>query len=142
MPAVAIHCPLCTGVIQIDSSYAGQQVTCPLCQGLLSIPDESVLLGDAPQHVPGPPPELPPGGYPGPPGPELVQLGCPICGGEFQVPLEMSGQQVGCPHCNNLVTLPHFGPQVGPQPVPEYVGPYIPASAIEPQVPPPAPSPA
>jgi hypothetical protein len=121
MPAVALHCPLCAGVIQIDSSLAGQQVACPLCQGLLAIPDESVLLGGGysqpsyeqggyqhgsydPGYVPQST-DMPGDPYAQPAG-DLMQLACPICGGGFQVSLEMAGQTVGCPHCQQAVQLP------------------------------------
>ena len=55
----------------------------------------------------GYPPQFFPGQQPwGAPQQELPQLGCPICGGAFQVSPEMVGQQMGCPHCHNAVTIP------------------------------------
>jgi len=77
MPVVPLACPLCAGLIQIDTLLAGQQVACPLCHGVLTVP---------------------------PPG--VASLACPICGGPFQISLAMAGQQVGCPHCGSPVTVP------------------------------------
>jgi DNA-directed RNA polymerase subunit RPC12/RpoP len=46
---------------------------------------------------------------------EVIQLGCPTCGGPFQVTLAMSGQQIACPHCHAVVLLPELVPKA-PQP--------------------------
>ena len=127
MNPVPMQCPLCAGMIQIDPAYAGQQVGCPLCQGVMVLPPPEFFGLPAsfasgypaePQpgySFPGFPPSFPPQGF-SPPGyppqphqeppPSLTQLGCPVCGGAFQVSPEMAGQQVACPHCQNAVTIP------------------------------------
>ena len=38
--------------------------------------------------------------------PPTEQLACPLCQGMFQVTPEMAGQQVSCPHCHQLVSIP------------------------------------
>jgi hypothetical protein len=60
MPALPLQCPLCTGILQIDSAWAGQQVACPLCHGVITVPPASMLgailsSGD----VAGPPIDVP-----------------------------------------------------------------------------------
>jgi hypothetical protein len=92
-------------MIQIDPAYAGQQVGCPLCQGAMLLPPPEffgIPTGFAAEQSPGYPPQ----GYPPETPPNLPQLGCPFCGGAFQVSPEMTGHQVGCPHCQNAVTIP------------------------------------
>jgi hypothetical protein len=43
MPALPLQCPLCAGVLQIDTAWAGQQVACPLCRGVITVPPMAVL---------------------------------------------------------------------------------------------------
>ncbi|MFN0017701.1 MAG: hypothetical protein ACKVP0_05530 [Pirellulaceae bacterium] len=157
MNPVPMQCPLCAGMIQIDPAYAGQQVGCPLCQSVMMLPPPEFFglptgfaggfLSDQPPQfsppgfpLPYPPQEFSPPGYSPPRFPQqfpppypqeapatLPQLGCPMCGGAFQVSPEMAGQQVACPHCQNAVTIPGdlfggtptpgFAPQLAP-PVP------------------------
>ena len=175
MIPVALQCPLCSGMIQVDPAWAGQQVACPRCQGIVTIPPREMLVGPPPELPPptfapqvfsppefsppefsppvfsppsfapstfSPPPFSPPGFSPptfppptfspnfGPPElpdfqggqrfsppvetapAELIQLGCPICGGPFQVSPQMAGQQVGCPHCASPVTVPMLGGEI------------------------------
>ena len=106
MNPVPMQCPLCAGMIQIDPAYAGQQVGCPLCQGVMVLPPPE-FFGPPPAPYPLAeyPPEFPPQ-YPQEPPTNLPQLGCPVCGGAFQVSPQMVGQQVACPHCQNTVTIP------------------------------------
>ena len=110
MNPVPMQCPLCGGMIQIDPAYAGQQVSCPLCQGVMLLPPPEffgIPAGFAVQQPPGyQPQEHSSQGYPPEAPPNLPQLGCPFCGGAFQVSPEMTGHQVGCPHCQNAVTIP------------------------------------
>ncbi|MEX2173147.1 MAG: hypothetical protein WD872_02210 [Pirellulaceae bacterium] len=89
-----LHCPLCAGLIQIDSSFAGGQVACPLCRGAIGVPPADILL-----EYPGSEPVPPPRG-------ELLSLACPVCAGPFQVPADSGGQHVGCPHCGSPVLIP------------------------------------
>jgi hypothetical protein len=112
MNPVPMQCPLCGGMIQIDPAYAGQQVGCPLCQGAMLLPPPE-FFGISP---PGYSPQEYPPQYPREMPPDLPQLGCPMCGGAFQVSPEMAGQQVACPHCQNAVSIPDLfggGPAVG-----------------------------
>lgn len=148
MTIVPLHCPLCSGAIQVDSAHAGQQVTCPHCQGLMTVPD----FGSPP------PPPPPPGGFeapppfpgqdavappplpsPPPPPPQQVQvqapgeagvsLACPICAGVFQISPSAGDQQVVCPHCHGVVTVPGHG--APPLPPPPETMP-VPAPAVSP----------
>jgi DNA-directed RNA polymerase subunit RPC12/RpoP len=96
MAAVQLHCPHCGGLFQIDETLAGQHVSCPLCLGVVAIPELVPPLA-------APPPEF----IEPPPAPEEAQqLGCPVCGGVFQVTRDMAGMQVSCPHCSTAVLLP------------------------------------
>ncbi len=97
MTAIQLNCPRCASLFQIDGSMAGQQVACPSCQQLVTIP---ATVGTAPPT--GPAVGSPLG----------TDLNCPLCAGAFQVTPDMSGQQVGCPQCGSLVTVPALsGPQ-------------------------------
>lgn len=102
MQVVPLQCPLCTGLIQIDASLAGQQVACPLCQQAIQLPPAEFF---APQGPPAPP-ELP-----APAPSDLVQMACPVCAGWLAVPAALSGQQVGCPHCASPILI---GPLASP----------------------------
>lgn len=111
---------------------ARQQVACPTCQGVVAIgvaatPD-AVLAAEVASQDPAPPiiepqpddaapwypdldesPKQPVStaenaATPSPPPSEL--LGCPLCGGAFQVTAEMAGEQMACPHCRGIVTIP------------------------------------
>src|SRR6185436_10257652 len=132
MNPVPMQCPLCGGMIQIDPAYAGQQVGCPLCQGAMLLPPPE-FFGLPAGFPPDQPPAYPPPGYPSqefpqqgfPPQypseapPNLPQLGCPFCGGAFQVSPEMAGHQVACPHCQNAISIPDLfggGPDLPPPP--------------------------
>ncbi|MGI8981424.1 MAG: hypothetical protein ACR2FY_19530 [Pirellulaceae bacterium] len=143
MNPVPMQCPLCAGMIQIDPAYAGQQVGCPLCQGVMLLPPPEFFglppAGYAAEPPPNFSPPYPPQDFsqpaPPPPGyppqysqeapPTLPQLGCPVCGGAFQVSPEMAGHQVACPHCQNAVSIPDLfggaysaGPGFEPPPPP------------------------
>ena len=85
MTTVQLSCPLCSGILQVDSSMGGRPVTCPHCLGVITIPE--LEPEPAPQSSAGP-------------------LACPHCTGLFQVLPEMAGQQVACPHCQGHVTVP------------------------------------
>ena len=136
MNPVPMQCPLCAGMIQIDPAYAGQQVGCPLCQGVMLLPPPEFFglptgfpAGYSAEQPPGyPPPGFAPPGfppqYPQEAPPSLPQLGCPVCGGAFQVSPEMAGHQVACPHCQNAVSIPDlFGGVPAPGYPPPPVGP-------------------
>lgn len=89
MTTVQLSCPLCSGILQVDSSMGGRPVTCPHCMGMITIPEF------------GPEPA------PSAPAPASVNsLACPHCTGLFQVLPEMAGQQVACPHCQGHVSVP------------------------------------
>ncbi len=90
MPVVPLQCPLCTGVLQIDSAWGGQQVACPLCQGAIALPAEAALLAMLAAPPPAP----------------ANALHCPVCSGPFQVAPALAAQQVNCPHCGSLVAVP------------------------------------
>jgi hypothetical protein len=45
--------------------------------------------------------------------PPTELLGCPRCGGAFRVTAEMAGQQMSCPHCQGVLTIP--GPSMPPE---------------------------
>jgi hypothetical protein len=119
-----LHCPHCGGLFQIDEALSGQHVGCPFCASVVAIAEfaPAAMGGYGPPPAPPEfpiPPELPrppefsaPPDVPGPPtaGEEAFPLGCPACGGPFQVTREMSGQQIACPHCHSVVLLPDFGP--------------------------------
>ena len=47
-----------------------------------------------------------------------VSFTCPRCCGVFQVASTLAGQQVACPHCRILVTLPAAGTAARPLPLP------------------------
>src|SRR5262245_40218787 len=105
MNPVPMQCPLCAGTIQVDPAYAGQQVACPLCQGVMVLPPPEFFgLPSAGGGFPPEPPGFAPPSFP-PQFPQeaqqLPQLGCPVCGGAFQVSPQMVGQQMACPHCHN-----------------------------------------
>jgi hypothetical protein len=119
MPAVQLHCPHCGGLFQIDDSLGGQHVGCPLCASVVAIPE----LHPAPAA--GPPPPPPPEFAGEPPAEEAYQLGCPHCGGLFQVTQAMGGQEISCPHCYTAVLLPELGSPPPSLPQGEYV-PYPP----------------
>lgn len=101
MTAVHLSCPLCSGILEVDSSAAGLQLACPACQGIITVPD----LDRPDDHAPPPPHD--PAGDSIATHPEVVaELGCPHCTGNFQVTREMERQQVACPHCQGIVTVP------------------------------------
>ena len=111
MNPVPMQCPLCAGMIQINPAYAGQQVGCPLCQGVMLLPPLEFFglppAGYSAEQPPNYPPQQSyPPQYPQEAPPTLPQLGCPVCGGAFQVSPEMAGHQVACPHCQNAVSIP------------------------------------
>ena len=131
------QCPHCTGVFQVDPVMAGQQVACPTCQGVVTIgvaanPDAVPTADIAPQDLA--PPIIEPRTddeddspwYPdveesarqpvvaaeiavatAVPTTPSEMLGCPHCGGAFQVTAAMAGQQMACPHCRGIVTIPN-----------------------------------
>jgi len=124
MAEVLFHCPLCTGMLSVDSSMAGCQVACPTCQGVVTIPAI---------EAPAPPPSYPP---PAPATESVASLNCPLCTGLFQVLASSQGQQVACPHCGGLIQVPLFsaGDPSGMNAPPPYGNPY------EPPITPPAPA--
>lgn len=112
---------------------AGQQVACPTCQGVVAIgitetPDTVPAADITSQDLAPPIIEPPPDDDDSPWYPDLEKsdqqpvstaenavttspppsemLGCPHCGGAFQVTAEMAGQQMACPHCRGIVTIP------------------------------------
>jgi hypothetical protein len=56
MPVAPLPCPLCTGVIQVDSDWAGRQVACPLCGGAFVVPPHPPDGAISRCVVPPPPP--------------------------------------------------------------------------------------
>jgi hypothetical protein len=58
MPVAPLRCPLCAGMIQVDSDWAGRQVACPLCRGEFVVPPQPLAAIAAPPAsvVPPPPP--------------------------------------------------------------------------------------
>ena len=141
-PLLHFQCPHCTGVFQVDPATAGQQVTCPTCSGVVTIgaiapPEEAASdlspptqnaahsgindLSDSGEplaptsgaaHTTEAVDTVAPASTASAPG---EQLGCPHCGGAFQVTADMAGQQMGCPHCGGVVTIP--GPTAPGSPV-------------------------
>jgi hypothetical protein len=90
MPVVPLQCPLCTGVLQIDSAWGGQQVACPLCHGTIAVPPQHALL----VMLTAPSADV------------ATTLHCPTCAGPVQVAAHQQGQQVGCPHCGSVTMVP------------------------------------
>jgi hypothetical protein len=67
MPVVPLQCPLCAGLIQIDTALAGQTAICPLCEGVIGLPPAEALAaafsppaGDASAGPLPPADDLPP----------------------------------------------------------------------------------
>jgi hypothetical protein len=54
MSALPLHCPLCAGVFQVDSTWAGQQVTCPLCRGVVVVPSPEAPVAAVTTQPPAP----------------------------------------------------------------------------------------
>lgn len=100
MAEVLFHCPICTGLLAVDSSMAGCQVACPTCQGVVTIPAMEAPAPAPPSFAPPAPPALPPDA--------MASLNCPLCTGLFQVMASSQGQQVTCPHCGGLIQVPLF----------------------------------
>jgi hypothetical protein len=98
MAAVQLHCPHCGGLFQIDETLAGQHVSCPLGLAVVAIPDLSPAAAPPPPEFVEPPPATE----------EAQQLGCPVCGGLFQVTRSLAGRQVSCPHCFTAVLVPEI----------------------------------
>lgn len=97
---------------------SGQPVACPTCQGVIVVPafpPDGAYADPAaaypPDYAPPPPPPPPPTSGPSSSslGNDPVPLGCPHCGGMFQVLPSMAGQQVSCPHCQGVIVVPGFG---------------------------------
>jgi len=59
MPVAPLPCPLCAGVIQVDSDWAGRQVACPLCGGSFVVPPPPGVGAISHSLVPPPPPPAP-----------------------------------------------------------------------------------
>src|SRR5947209_19734868 len=55
MPVAPLPCPLCAGVIQVDSDWAGREVACPLCGGAFVVPPQATSYSTP---VVPPPPSL------------------------------------------------------------------------------------
>ncbi|MCE9555536.1 MAG: hypothetical protein K8T91_19485 [Planctomycetes bacterium] len=134
MPVLHYQCPHCTGVFQVDPAMAGQQVACPTCQGVVAIgvaaASDAVSAANIASQDLAPPIIEPQSDdeddspwypdteesdrQPGSTAEDAVStspaprelLGCPHCGGAFQVTAEMAGQQMACPHCRGIVTIP------------------------------------
>ena len=135
-----VGCPLCQGVMLLPpleffglppAGYSAEQ---PPNYPPPYPPQDFSQPAPPPQgYVAGPPPGYSPQEYPQqcyPPQypqeapPTLPQLGCPVCGGAFQVSPEMAGHQVACPHCQNAVSIPDLfggaysaGPRFEPPPL-------------------------
>jgi hypothetical protein len=92
MPVQPHTCPLCGGLLQLDTAWAGQAVACPLCQGTFLVPGAGEL----------PPLLIPPAASAEP----AITLACPNCSGPFQALASMAGQTVLCPHCGAPTTVP------------------------------------
>jgi hypothetical protein len=119
MSAVQFHCPLCTGLFQVDDSLAGYEVNCPHCAGLVTVPSF-----EAEANLP----------------PPAMELGCPMCSGLFQVTADTAGQQVSCPHCGQLVQIPsaeQFSDGYAPDMSAYGHAPFAPPPSPSPQLPPP-----
>src|SRR4051812_33690289 len=58
MPVVALPCPLCTGTIQVDRDWAGQQVACPLCGGAFVVPLSPIAGEESVANPIVPPPPI------------------------------------------------------------------------------------
>lgn len=132
MSVVPLQCPLCAGLLQIDSSMAGQQVQCPMCAGVLQLPplEHLELMAQQAAAQQSAPQQYAQQEYPqqAPAGDPLLQLPCPACQSAMTVPLSMAGQQVGCPFCNTPIALPPheiflqylgLAPQPSAQPAPQ-----------------------
>ncbi len=52
----------------------------------------------------------------------VVPLQCPLCHGAIQIDSAHAGSQVACPHCQGIITVPHFGPQPPAPPQPPSYG--------------------
>jgi hypothetical protein len=134
MPSVSIQCPLCAGVLQVDTAWAGQQVACPLCEGLLTLPPAEMLAGFTSNEIAAPPPQMPHEAEGTGPSDDSVTLACPACGGAFQVLLSLAGHHVGCPHCGTATTIPALATVEQSSP-PVAFDAYIPVEVTPPPVP-------
>src|SRR5437899_143973 len=56
MPVAPLPCPLCAGMIQVDSDWAGRQVACPLCRGAFVVPGQAGGSGTNACGAVSPPP--------------------------------------------------------------------------------------
>src|SRR5206468_11446973 len=56
MPVTPLPCPLCAGMIQVDSDWAGRQVACPLCGGAFVVPGQAGASGTNACGAVSPPP--------------------------------------------------------------------------------------
>jgi hypothetical protein len=105
-------------LLEADESQVGQQCQCPMCGQLFAIPAPA---GAAPFPAPGgfaPPPAEDPAAafdfsrgrssaaapFSQPEAPRMLHIPCPR-GHELEVPPEMLGQDVLCPHCQTQFHL-------------------------------------
>lgn len=110
-------------MFQVEPTLATQHVACPNCQGVVAIgpvelssPLERPLSAGQAFSSASPPIV----GQASPPesqgdqsaipttaaAPQTELLGCPRCDGTFGVTAEMGGQQMACPHCGGVMTIP------------------------------------
>ena len=124
---------------------SGQPVACPTCQGVIVVPafpPDGAYADPAaaypPDYAPPPPPPPPPTSGPSSSslGNDPVPLGCPHCGGMFQVLPSMAGQQVSCPHCQGVIVVPGFGGSPSGMAPPDFPPPSMQPPSPPPQGPP------
>lgn len=90
-------------LLEGDESQAGQPVNCPVCQMLFLIPAPVAAPAAEPEPAPSEPEPAKFDMKP-PPEAQLVHIPCPQ-GHELEVPRDMFGQEVLCPHCQSQFTL-------------------------------------
>lgn len=95
-------------LLEGEESQAGQPVNCPVCHMLFLIPAPLAAPSPAPAD-PNPPvapmeSAAPTFAAPITPEPELLHIPCPK-GHELEVPRDMLGQEVLCPHCSSQFLL-------------------------------------
>ncbi|QEG22304.1 hypothetical protein [Mariniblastus fucicola] len=81
-------CPNCHNSFQIPDDPAGQAFQCPTCNATVEVP-----IVDASQNEPPAMADEP----------EVYR--CPHCSGDFGIDASMYGQQLACPHCDQLVMI-------------------------------------
>lgn len=88
MPQV-FGCPSCESPFQVPDDAAGQTFQCPTCQTTIEVPATEVSAAPVPE-TPSSQPEI---------------FQCPHCSGQFGIDASMYGENLSCPHCENVVAI-------------------------------------